>query len=57
MVRVHPDPPVYCDDRRHSALSERLPTDVGVALLRLDWLDPHNPLTVNGCVFVVDQVE
>jgi hypothetical protein len=44
MVRVHPDPPVFCDNRRHSALSERLPTDVGVALLRLDWLDSHKPL-------------
>ena len=52
MVRVHPDPPVYCDDLRHSALSSTLPTAVGGGALRLDWLDPHNPLSVRGSGFV-----
>jgi hypothetical protein len=37
---------VNCDDRRHSALSGTLPTAVGGSALRLDWLDPHNPLSL-----------
>jgi hypothetical protein len=45
MVRVHPDPPMNVDRRRHSAPLSTLPTNVGGSALGLDWLDAHPSLS------------